>query len=935
MPSDPAKSMRHTYPFHVLTAALFSLVTLLVGGTIGAVAYTQQRQLLLTAVSDIFARSFRESQSELVAACLPVQAQIALLAAAIQETPPAEPPERHLALLARLLGSSPGISSISVERKPGGELTLIPLTQADVRRRSDAPPQTAYLLDLAQPAGRSSRYLDARLAPLGRPRARTTAPLAPNGAPTLLVGHSTDDGNLMIQARVGLKDLSAVLSQQRATPSTQLAMLDATGHLLAASHGTWPEAPHQAPAATLASMSLPVLAALIKQPIRGRILTLEVNGQRWQTLARRSEIGPGIEALMLMAVPHDEVLAGADQILQRTLLITLVGLGLMVPLIWLMSRRITDSLRHLAETAANAKAFRFSGERPRSIVREVDALSQAMQQMGATMQRFLDISARLATEHHFDELLDAIVGEAIAGADAGAGTVYLFQDNRLLQPMAWRWMGGKVPLPPAAVVPEQSPCFDTALTRPAPAQFVLSPGYLQPGLEWLGAWFQGQSVQVLMVPLRNRSGDALGLLLLARGAKAEPYDPDLVGFIDALSGTMAVTIEKQSLLEGRKALLDGVIRMIASATDARSPYTGGHCQRVPELVDLLAEAVATHPASPYRHAPMQENAREALHLAAWLHDCGKLFVPDYITDKAVKLEAVYNRLHEIRTRFEVLKRDAEIAYWRGVAEGKDAALLLGELQEAQKALDADYAFVAACNQGDRPLDEADIARLLRIGARTWLRTLDDRIGVSELERQRKAAVPARALPAPEHLLADRLEHLVDDQARDSQDSAPEILGRMWRPRHRLNLGELYCLSVKRGTLTPEERYLINAHVLGTIAMLSTLPFPPELASVPEAAGSHHEHLDGSGYPWGKQAADLSLAARIIAIADVYEALTASDRPYKPGKSADEALVIMADMARCRHIDPELFELFVSAGVPARYAALPGPDEPGEAPGSTT
>lgn len=154
---------------------------------------------------------------------------------------------------------------------------------------------------------------------------------------------------------------------------------------------------------------------------------------------------------------------------------------------------------------------------------------------------------------------------------------------------------------------------------------------------------------------------------------------------------------------------------------------------------------------------------------------------------------------------------------------------------------------------------------------------------------------------------------------------------MPRPRHRLNLGELYCLSVKSGTLTPEERYLINAHVLGTIAMLSTLPFPPELSSVPEAAGSHHEHLDGSGYPCGKQDADLSLAARIIAIADVHEALTASDRPYKPGKSADEALIIMTDMARRRHLDPALFDLFVRAGIPARYAALAGPDEPGDSP----
>lgn len=771
--------MRPTYPFHLLTATLFSLVTLLVGGAIGAVAYTQQRQLLLTAVTDIFARSLRESQSELAATYLPVEAQLGMLADAIQETRRPEAPEQHLRMLVRFLENNPGVSSITVERDHAGRLTVTPLPHADARRRVDAPPQAAYRLDLARERQNTMRFFDAVLAPLGGARAMSAAP-APVAGPSLWVSHGAAPG-VRLSATIGLKNLSATLSRLRATPSTQLGMLDSAGHLLASSHGAWPEA-NDLP--TLTSMDLPILAAVVGQPIRDRIVTLEHGGRRWQTLAQASEIAPGIATLMVMAAPHDEVLAGADQVLRRTLLITLIGLGLTVPLIWRMAHRITDSLRRLARAAADARAFRFSVDSPRSIVREVDALSQAMRQMAATMQRFLDISARLATEHHFDQLLDAIVAEAIAGAEAGAGAVYLFQDNRRLQPMAWRWMGGEAPLPPAAVVPQAASCFDTALTHPAPAQFVLVPGYPQPGLEWIGAWFPGQSVQVLMVPLRNRSGDALGLLLVARGAKDQAYDPDLVAFIDALSGTMAVTIEKQSLLEGRKALLDGVIRMIAGAIDARSPYTSGHCRRVPELVDMLADAAASHPASPYRHLPMKETAREALRLAAWLHDCGKLFVPDYITDKAVKLEAVYNRIHEIRARFEILKRDAEVSHWRGIAEGGEPAALLRELQATQQALDADYAFVAACNEGDRRLDEEDIARLLRIGARTWLRTLDDRLGISELERRRKAEVPARALPAPEHLLADRLEHLVDVQAGDNRDTAPESRGNMPRPKHR-------------------------------------------------------------------------------------------------------------------------------------------------------
>jgi HD-GYP domain-containing protein (c-di-GMP phosphodiesterase class II)/HAMP domain-containing protein len=909
-------SMRRTYPFHLLTAVLFSLITLLLGGAIGGAAYVQQRKLLLTAVTDIFARSFSESRSELVAACMPVQAQLALLATAIQEASPADASWRQISLTARLLEGSPGITSIRLlDTRTARELTLTPLRDANVRRSAGAPPRAAYRLDEARPTGRGARYLDAGLTPLGETRAMPT-PVGADGAPEIRIHHATSDGALAIGADVGLKNLSATLSRQRATPSMQLALLDTSGRLLAASHGAWPDAPGSTPAATLAGMHLPVLAALVEQPIRGRIITLDLDRRRWQALARSDEIAPGIQILMIMAVPHDEVLAGADEILEKTAWIVLLGLALTLPVIWWISRRMTDSLRRLAESATAATTFHFSGDGPRSMVREVDALARALRRMRTTIQRFLDISARLVTERDYDRLLEHIVTEAITGTNSGGGAVYLLQESRCLRPMAWRLTADRAPPPPAKVLLKEVPIFATAIARRSSSQFVLSPGDPRAGLEWLGAWFPGQPVQSLLVPLRNRAGDTLGLLLLARGAEEQPYDRDRVAFIDALSGTMAITIEKQKLLAGRKALLDGVIRMIAGAIDARSPYTSAHCKRVPELVAMLADAAATHPTSPYRHPPMRDNEVEALHLAAWLHDCGKLFVPDFVADKSVKLETMYNRIHEIRTRFEVLKRDAEIDYWRRLADGGDAELLRRELEEAWRGLDADFAFVAACNQGQPALGEDDIARLVSIGARTWLRTLDDRIGISELERQRKSNVPPRELPSREHLLADRLEHLVGDHPdieRTAQDRMP-------RPRHRLNLGELYCLSVGSGTLTPEERYLINGHILGTISMLSSLPFPDELASVPDTAGSHHEHLDGSGYPDGKSAEHLSLSARIIAIADVFEALTANDRPYKPAHTTEEALAIMADMARRRHLDPELFGLFVGAGIPGRYAA---------------
>ena len=131
--------------------------------------------------------------------------------------------------------------------------------------------------------------------------------------------------------------------------------------------------------------------------------------------------------------------------------------------------------------------------------------------------------------------------------------------------------------------------------------------------------------------------------------------------------------------------------------------------------------------------------------------------------------------------------------------------------------------------------------------------------------------------------------------------------------------ELTNLRVARGTLSDEERYKINEHIIQTIRMLESLPFPAHLQDVPDIAGGHHERLDGRGYPRGLTAEQLSPLARMMAIADVFEALTAVDRPYKSGKPLSVALEIMARMVREQHLDPDLFELFLRAGVYSRYA----------------
>jgi hypothetical protein len=270
-------------------------------------------------------------------------------------------------------------------------------------------------------------------------------------------------------------------------------------------------------------------------------------------------------------------------------------------------------------------------------------------------------------------------------------------------------------------------------------------------------------------------------------------------------------------------------------------------------------------------------------------------------------------------RFEVLKRDAVIESLKAIAAGTPEAEARVRLEAELTQLDDDFAFIATCNEGGEFMAPDMLERLRTIATRTWLRTLDDRLGISHEEKTRKAAQAAAPLPVAEPLLADKPEHRL--ARRESEKIAPDNKWgfRMPVPELLYNRGELHNLSVGRGTLSEEERYKINEHIVQTIIMLSALPFPRHLKNVPEIAGGHHEKMDGSGYPKRLKKDDMSPVARMMAIADIFEALTAADRPYKQGKTLSEAIGIMSRMRQEQHIDPELFELFLRSGTHLEYA----------------
>ncbi len=293
--------------------------------------------------------------------------------------------------------------------------------------------------------------------------------------------------------------------------------------------------------------------------------------------------------------------------------------------------------------------------------------------------------------------------------------------------------------------------------------------------------------------------------------------------------------------------------------------------------------------------------------------------PEYVVDKATKLETIYDRIHEVRTRFEVLKRDAEISYWEQVADGGNRELLRTELDHELKAIEDDFVFVAECNLGDDFVGQEKVERLEQIAKRTWHRTLDDRIGISWEEERRKAKRTNKALPVEEHVLDDREDHLIERNENEHIPADNPWGFKVEVPEYRYNLGELYNLKVERGTLTTEERYKINNHVMQTIIMLEKLPYPKHLREVPAIAGGHHETMDGKGYPKKLDKEQMSLTARMMAIADIFEALTASDRPYKKAKKLSDSIRVMSFFKKDQHIDPDLFDLFLRSGVYLDYA----------------
>ncbi len=624
---------------------------------------------------------------------------------------------------------------------------------------------------------------------------------------------------------------------------------------------------------------------------------------------------------LVIVSPESEILAEAQENQDQALIYTIAMILLAIPFIWLIASQISKPLQLLAKNTKRISRFEFGKKKVfhHSMIREVSELGQAIDKMEWTIEHFISLTSKLANEQNFNKLLEKISRETkrIGGADAIC--TYLVNE-KILEPVFFR--GPKN----TEINVESLPKFN--LLEPSKIRDILANGEHE-SVKWNELFVNlnfnstiANIPTVLTIPLWNRNKEEIGALCLVYSSEEiieQKDESGIITLLNAFSGFAAVTLESRKMLKMQKELLESFIKVLADAIDSKSPYTGGHCQRVPVLAKMLAEKACAAQEPPFTNFNLNEQEWEALHIASWLHDCGKVTTPEYVVDKSTKLETIYDRIHEVRMRFEVLKRDAHISYFEEIASGSSEYEAKKKLEQIWLSLDEEFNFVAECNIGGEFMAPDKIDKLEIIASRTWLRTLSDRVGISWEALQRKEQTPEDSLPTPEPLLVDRADHVIPRVEQDKLAPDNKYGFILKTPESLYNKGELYNLGVARGTLTNEERYKINDHIVQTIIMLNKLPFPDHLKDVPNIAGGHHEKIDGTGYPRKLKGSDMSITARMMVVADIFEALTASDRPYKKAKPLSEVIKIMGFMVKDKHIDADLFKLFLTSGAYLEYA----------------
>jgi len=520
-------------------------------------------------------------------------------------------------------------------------------------------------------------------------------------------------------------------------------------------------------------------------------------------------------------------------------------------------------------------------------------IKKYIDELEGQIKNLSEIGVALSKEKDRGKILETILLEAKRISVADGGTIYMkTDDNRLkfeimmTDSLGIHFGGTSAEPMPDTIYPVKlyNPETNQPNHKNVSAYAALTgktvnikDAYKEKGFDFSGTkgWDKRhgyRSKSFLTVPMKNHEDNIIGVLQLLNAKN--PNTGEIASFstsikmIESLASQAAIVITNKNLIRELEVLFESFIKLIATAIDKKSAYTGGHCSRVPEITMMLADAVGKIKSGKYKNFDMTPDERNELYIAAWLHDCGKVATPTHIVDKGTKLEKIFDRIDIINMKFEVLRRDKEIEFLKKIYKLKNSdktvlEKLKGEYKRQLEQLDEDEAFLERCN----------------IGGEFMLEELQERV------------IQIAKYPFKEK--GKKKPFLSKDEVRN--------------------------LNIPKGTLLPEEREIINSHITITIDMLEQLPYPKHLKNIPEFAGGHHEKLDGTGYPRGLTENQMSPQAKMIAIADIYEALTAADRPYKEGKKLSEAMRIMGFMNKDRHIDKDLFKIFVKEGIYKKYA----------------
>ncbi len=500
------------------------------------------------------------------------------------------------------------------------------------------------------------------------------------------------------------------------------------------------------------------------------------------------------------------------------------------------------------------------------------------------------IGVALSQEKDLDRLLETILLAVKKTTNADGGTLYRHQPGKntltfaIIRTDSLRIaMGGttgvKIPYAPILLRDAQgreNTSMVVAFTVLKGRTVAIADAYQEQGFDFTGTkafdrYTGYHSQSFLTVPMKNHTDEIIGVLQLINArdratGEIVPFSETDQRLAESLASQAAVALTNRLLILQLESLFESFVGLLNKAIDEKSAYTGGHCYRVPVLTMLLAEAVHEAKSGPLSSWRLTDPDRYELKIAALLHDCGKVTTPVHVVDKARKLQTLFDRIHLIDTRFEILKRDAELAALRaGAAPGADAKTVDQTYRARLWEIQEDCEFLRLCNIGGENMTAEDQERVRALAKKyRWRSPTGDEV---------------------DFLTADEVENL----------------------------------AIRAGTLTAAERQIINHHIEVTIQMLEALPWPRHLQKVPEYAGGHHERMDGKGYPRGLTRDQMSIPARIMGIADIFEALTARDRPYKPGKTLTESLHILGKMRLEGHIDPDLFDIFIRSRVYERYA----------------